>query len=159
MKNIFISLSIVILMIGCSQQSILEMNLQQSESFLEQNLLNPSIIEIEPGLQYLILESPEGNSSRPTLSDIITADFHGTLMDGTVFWSSIDIGEPLTIKLSQLIPGCQKLISRMQEGDFWRVFIHPDLAYGEEGRPTIPPNSALIFDIKLHTIVQSSDAK
>ena len=146
-------------MLGCSQQSNLEMNLQQSESFLEQNLLNSSIIEIEPGLQYLILESPEGNSSRPTLSDIITADFHGTLMDGTVFWSSIDIGEPLTIKLSQLIPGCQKLISRMQEGDFWRVFIHPDLAYGEEGRPTIPPNYALIFDIKLHAIVQSSDAK
>jgi FKBP-type peptidyl-prolyl cis-trans isomerase len=158
MKNIFISLPVVILMLGCSQQSNLEMNLQQSESFLEQNLLNSSIIEIEPGLQYLILDSPEGNSSRPTISDIITADFHGTLMDGTVFWSSIDIGEPLTIQLSQLIPGCQKLISRMQEGDFWRVFIHPDLAYGEEGRPTIPPNSALIFDIKLHAIMQSSDA-
>ena len=159
MKNIFISLSIVILMLGCSQQSNLEMNLQQSESFLEQNLLNSSIIEIEPGLQYLILESPQGDSSRPTLSDTITADFHGTLMDGTVFWSSIDIGEPLTIQLSQLIPGCQKLISRMQEGDFWRVFIHPDLAYGEEGRPTIPPNSALIFDIKLHAIMQRYDAK
>ena len=159
MKNIFIILSIVILILGCSQQSNLEMNLQQSESFLEQNLLNSSIIEIEPGLQYLILDSPEGNSSRPTLSDIITADFHGTLMDGTVFWSSIDIGEPLTIQLSQLIPGCQKLISRMQVGDFWRVFIHPDLAYGEEGRPTIPPNSALIFDIELHEIMQSSDAK
>ena len=159
MKNIFISLSIVILMLSCSQPSNLEMNLQQSESFLEQNLLNSSVIEIEPGLQYLILESPQGNSSSPMLSDTIIADFHGTLMDGTVFWSSIDIGEPLTIKLSQLIPGCQKLISRMQEGDFWRVFIHPDLAYGEEGRPTIPPNSALIFDIKLHAIVQSSDAK
>ena len=159
MKNIFINLSIVILMYGCSQQSNLEMNLQQSESFLEQNLLNSSVIEIEPGLQYLILESPQGNSFSPTFSDTITADFHGTLMDGTVFWSSIDIGEPLTIQLSQLIPGCQKLISRMQEGDFWRVFIHPDLAYGEEGRPTIPPNSALIFDIKLHAIMQSSDAK
>jgi len=159
MKNIFISLSIVILMLSCSQPSNLEMNLQQSESFLEQNLLNSSVIEIEPGLQYLILESSQGNSSNPTLSDTITADFHGTLMDGTVFWSSIDIGEPLTIQLSQLIPGCQKLISRMQEGDFWRVFIHPDLAYGEEGRPTIPPNSALIFDIKLHEIMQSSDAK
>ena len=94
MKNIFISLSIVILMLGCSQPSNLEMNLQQSESFLEQNLLNSSVIEIEPGLQYLILESPQGNSSSPMLSDTITADFHGTLMDGTVFWSSIDIGEP-----------------------------------------------------------------
>jgi FKBP-type peptidyl-prolyl cis-trans isomerase len=159
MKNIFINLSIIILISGCNQQSNLEINLQQSESFLEQNLLNSSVIEIESGLQYLILESAEGNSSRPRLSDTITADFHGTLMDGTVFWSSIDIGEPLTIQLSQLIPGCQKLISRMQEGDFWRVFIHPDLAYGEEGRPTIPPNSALMFDIKLHAISQNADAK
>ena len=94
-------------------------------------------------------------SISPNLSDIITADFHGTLIDGSVFWSSIENGEPLKIQLSQLIPGCQKLISRMQEGDFWRVFIHPDLAYGEEGRPTIPPNSMLIFDIKLHDIMQN----
>ena len=135
------------------------MNLQQSELFLEQNLLKPEVIEIEPGLQYMVLESLQSNASRPILSDIITADFHGTLMDGSVFWSSIDIGEPLTIQLSQLIPGCQKVISLMQEGDFWRVFIHPSMAYGEEGRPTIPPNSALTFDIKLHAIKQSSDAK
>ena len=159
MKNIFISISIVILMLGCSQPSNLEMNLQQSESFLEQNLLNSSVIEIEPGLQYLILESPQGNSSSPMLSDTITADFHGTLMDGSVFWSSVELGEPLTIQLAQLIPGCQKIISMMQEGDFWRVFIHPDMAYGEAGRPTIPPNSALTFDIKLHAVEESQFAK
>ncbi|MDO7709740.1 MAG: FKBP-type peptidyl-prolyl cis-trans isomerase, partial [Gammaproteobacteria bacterium] len=107
----------------------------------------------------VVLESSQENMPTPKLSDIITADFHGTLMDGSIFWSSIEIGEPLTIQLSQLIPGCQKLISRMREGDFWRVFIHPDMAYGEEGRPTIPPNSALIFDIKLHAIQQNPRAK
>ena len=125
------------------------MNLQQSELFLEQNLLKSEVIEIEPGLQYMVLESSQNNLSRPELSDTITADFHGTLMDGSVFWSSIDIGEPLTIQLSQLIPGCQKAISLMQEGDFWRVFIHPSMAYGDEGRPGIPSNSILIFDIEL----------
>jgi FKBP-type peptidyl-prolyl cis-trans isomerase len=114
------------------------------------------VVEIEPGLQYMILESSQSDAFSPTLEDIITADFHGTLMDGSVFWSSIEIGEPLTIQLSQLIPGCQKVISLMQEGDFWRVFIHPDLAYGKEGRPTIPPNSVLIFDIKLHAIAQET---
>ena len=62
------------------------------------------------------------------------------------------MGEPLIIQLSQLIPGCQKVISKMKAGDFWRVFIHPDLAYGEEGRPTIPSNSLLTFDIKLISI-------
>ena len=152
MKNILILLTTIILISACSKPLNIEMNLQQSELFLEQNLLKSEVIEIEPGLQYMVLESSQNNLSRPELSDTITADFHGTLMDGSVFWSSIDIGEPLTIQLSQLIPGCQKAISLMQEGDFWRVFIHPSMAYGEEGRPTIPPNSALTFDIKLHAI-------
>ena len=154
MKNIFIFLTILIFISACTQPSNLEINLEQSELFLTKNLLNSKVVEIEPGLQYVILESSQNNTSKPKLEDIITADFHGTLMDGTVFWSSIEIGEPLTIQLSQLIPGCQKLISHMQEGDFWRVFIHPDLAYGEEGRPTIPPNAVLTFDIKLHNINQ-----
>ena len=101
-----------------------------------------------------MLKSFENSSPHPKSSDTITADFHGTLIDGSVFWSSIEIGKPLTIQLSQLIPGCQKIISLMQEGDFWRVYIHPDLAYGKEGRPTIPPNSVLTFDIQLHDIEQ-----
>tara|TARA_B100000579_G_C22782572_1_gene830119 strand:- start:828 stop:1301 length:474 start_codon:yes stop_codon:yes gene_type:complete len=157
MKNLFIFLSIVIFISACSKSSNIEITLQQSELFLEQNLSKSEVIEIEPGLQYMVLESSQSNSSRPILSDIITADFHGTLIDGSIFWSSIDIGEPLTIQLAQLIPGCQKLISLMQEGDFWRVFIHPNMAYGEEGRPEIPPNSLLIFDIKLHKISSNNE--
>ena len=156
MKHLYIFLTIVIFISACSKSSNTEINLQQSELFLGQNLSNPKVLEIEPGLQYMILESSQSNASRPKLEDIITADFHGTLMDGSVFWSSIEIGEPLTIQLSQLIPGCQKVISLMQEGDFWRVFIHPDLAYGKEGRPTIPPNSVLTFDIKLYAIEQET---
>ena len=156
MKNIFIFLTIVIFISACSKSSNLEINLEQSELFLANNLLNSKVVEIEPGLQYMILESSQSNTSKPKLEDTISADFHGTLMDGSVFWSSIEIGEPLTIQLSQLIPGCQKVISLMQEGDFWSVFIHPDLAYGKEGRPTIPPNSVLTFDIKLHAIEQET---
>jgi FKBP-type peptidyl-prolyl cis-trans isomerase len=156
MKNLFIFFTIVIFISACSKSLNIEINLQQSELFLTENLLNSKVVEIEPGLQYMILESSHSDTSSPKLEDIITADFHGTLMDDSVFWSSIEIGEPLTIQLSQLIPGCQKVISLMQEGDFWRVFIHPDLAYGKEGRPTIPPNSVLIFDIKLHAIAQET---
>ena len=154
MKNLFIFFTLVIFISACSKSSNIEINLLQSELFLEQNLSKSEVVEIEPGLQYMILESSQSDASSPKLEDIITADFHGTLMDGSVFWSSIEIGEPLTIQLSQLIPGCQKVISLMQEGDFWRVFIHPDLAYGKEGRPTIPPNSVLTFDIKLHAVEQ-----
>jgi FKBP-type peptidyl-prolyl cis-trans isomerase len=155
MYNKYLCSGLIFFLLSCAQEPDLQIYLQQSEIFLENNLLNSSVIEIEPGLQYIVLESSQENTSTPKLSDIITADFHGTLMDGSIFWSSIEIGEPLTIQLSKLIPGCQKLISRMEEGDFWRVFIHPDMAYGEEGRPTIPPNSALIFDIKLHAIKQT----
>ncbi len=160
MKNFsLVSIIFTLIISACSQAPDFEANLNQAEAFLEKNLLNNDVIEVEPGLQYMVLESFEDSSLHPNLSDTITADFHGTLIDGSVFWSSIEIGEPLTIQLSQLIPGCQKLISLMQEGDFWRGFIHPDLAYGEEGRPTIPPNAALIFDIKLHAIMQNPNAK
>ena len=137
---------------ACGQESVLKVNLEKSERFLEANLLNTNVIEIEPGLQYKVLESSVDGSISPNLSDIITADFHGTLIDGSVFWSSIEIGEPLNIQLSQLIPGCQKAIALMRVGETWTVFIHPDLAYGEDGRPSIPSNSLLIFDISLLAI-------
>ncbi|MDB3947873.1 FKBP-type peptidyl-prolyl cis-trans isomerase [Gammaproteobacteria bacterium] len=149
MKNIYLYLGLFILIASCSQDSNLETNLQQSEIFLLNNSTKDGVISLEDGLQYVVIESGDINASPPDLSDTITAHFHGILMDGTVFWSSVERGEPLTIQLSQLIPGCQKVISKMRTGDLWRVFIHPSLAYGEEGRPTIPPNSTLTFDIEL----------
>jgi FKBP-type peptidyl-prolyl cis-trans isomerase len=155
MKNLFLFFPLFFLM-ACSQdnENNSRENLIQAEKFLVSNLNNTSVVEIEAGLQYIVLES-SGSSRVPNLDSTITADFHGTLIDGSVFWSSIDNGEPLTIVLSQLIPGCQKAISMMSEGDSWRVFIHPNLAYGEEGRPGIPSNSALTFDITLQAVRES----
>jgi peptidylprolyl isomerase len=152
MSKIYFYLGLFLLIASCSQESDLQLNLQQSETFLLNNLTNDQIILIEEGLQYSIIQSGDTNTIPPALSETITAHFHGTLMDGTVFWSSVEMDDPLTIQLSQLIQGCQKAISQMREGDIWRVFIHPDLAYGEEGRPTIPPNSTLIFEIELINI-------
>jgi FKBP-type peptidyl-prolyl cis-trans isomerase len=117
--------------------------------FFIDNLKNAEVNEVEPGLQYIVLSSDDKNSESPKLTDTITAHFHGTLTDGTVFWSSVDTNEPLTVKLSGLITGCQKIISLMKKGDKWRVFIDPSMAYGDEGRPGIPSNSILIFDIEL----------
>ena len=152
MSKIYFYLGLFLFIASCSQESDLQLNLQQSETFLLNNLTNDQVILIEEGLQYSIIQSGDNNTISPALSETITAHFHGTLMDGTVFWSSVEMGDPLTIQLSQLIQGCQKAISQMREGDIWRVFIHPDLAYGEEGRPTIPPNSTLIFEIELINI-------
>ena len=127
-------------------------NMQEAELFLDSNLANDGVIEVESGLQYLVMNSGDASTPTPLLSDTITAHFHGTLLDGTVFWSSVDMNEPLTIKPSQLNQGCQKILPLMRVGDKWKVFIHPDMAYGEEGRPTIPSNSVLIFDLELLAI-------
>lgn len=152
MKNIYLYLGLFLLVASCSLESKTLTNLQQSERFLLENATKGDVVSIEEGLQYSVMQSGDADSLPPALSEIITAHFHGTLMDETVFWSSVEMGDPLTIQLSQLIQGCQKVISKMRVGDMWRVFIHPDLAYGEEGRPTIPPNSTLIFDIELINI-------
>jgi FKBP-type peptidyl-prolyl cis-trans isomerase len=103
-------------------------------------------------LHYAVLQAGDTNSKSPELSDTITAHFHGTLIDGTVFWSSVELGEPLTVQLSGLIEGCQKIISMMKLNDKWRVYIDPSMAYGDEGRPGIPSNSILVFDIELLAI-------
>ena len=119
MKNVLTILALM-LILSCYQDNESMNNLIESEKFLNSNLTNRGVIEIEPGLQYLVLQSSQ-SGKQPNLDNTITADFHGTLIDGTVFWSSIDLGEPLTIVLSQLIPGCQKAMSRMKEGDSWRT--------------------------------------
>ena len=132
---------------GCVQDSP---NIQQIENlqFFIDNQKNDQVIEIEPGLQYLVIDSGDPMSDPPKLNQTISAHFHGTLTNGEIFWSSLD-SEPLKIELSKLIIGCQKAISLMRKGDKWIVYIDPTMAYGEEGRPGIPSNSILIFEIEL----------
>ena len=151
MKNIFLIFVSVLLILSCSEDDNSLNNLMESEDFLKNNLRNPGVFEIEAGLQYEKLKT-SGSGISPSLEDVINADFHGTLLDSSVFWSSIENGDPLVITLSQLIPGCQKAISLMEVGDSWKLFIHPDLAYGTAGRPGIPSNSLLIFEVSLHSI-------
>jgi FKBP-type peptidyl-prolyl cis-trans isomerase len=150
MRNIFLVISTLVV-ISCSGGDDNLNNLVESDNFLKDNLSNPGVFEIEAGLQYEKLKT-SGSGISPSLKDVIKADFHGTLLDGSVFWSSIENGEPLVVTLAQLIPGCQKAISLMEVGDSWKLFIHPHLAYGTEGRPGIPSNSLLIFEVSLHSI-------
>ena len=146
MKKLLILFSFFIIS-GCVQDSP---NIQQIENlqFFIDNQKNDQVIEIEPGLQYLVIDSGDPMSNTPALNQTISAHFHGTLTNGEVFWSSLD-SEPLKIELSKLIIGCQKAISLMRKGDKWIVYIDPTMAYGEEGRPGIPSNSILIFEIEL----------
>ena len=150
MKKLLI-FCIVFFMYGCNHDSP---NIQQIENmqFFIDNKKNDQIVEVEPGLQYMIINEGDAIGQSPKLNQTISAHFHGTLTSGDVFWTSIE-GEPLTIELSKLIIGCQKIISLMKKGDKWKVFIDPTMAYGEEGRPGIPSNSILIFEIELIEII------
>ena len=147
MKKI-IQLSVLLFLVGCNQDSL---NIQQigNMQFFIDNESKGGINVVESGLQYSILSSGDQSSKSPELTDTITAHFHGTLTDGSVFWSSVEANEPLQVQLSRLIIGCQKIISLMKVNDKWRVYIDPSMAYGDEGRPGIPSNSILIFDIEL----------
>ena len=150
MKKLLI-IPIVFLLTSCVQESPNVKQIENLKFFIE-NQTNEGINAVEKGLHYAVLQAGEGNSKSPELSDTITAHFHGTLVDGTVFWSSVELGEPLTVQLSGLIEGCQKIISMMKLNDKWRVYIDPSMAYGDEGRPGIPSNSILVFDIELLAI-------
>ena len=149
MKNLLI-LSSLFILISCAQDSP---NVQQigNMQFFIDNKKNVEVFEIEPGLQYSVINQGDASGSNPELNQTITAHFHGTLTNGEIFWSSLDT-EPLEIELSKLIIGCQKAISLMKKGDKWMVYIDPTMAYGEEGRPGIPSNSILIFEIELLAI-------
>jgi FKBP-type peptidyl-prolyl cis-trans isomerase len=144
----FLTLMSLLVIVGCVQDSPNVKQIANLKFFIE-NQEQEGINVVEKGLHYAVLNYGDMNSKSPELSDTITAHFHGTLTDGTVFWSSVDSNEPLTIELSKLIEGCQKIISLMKINDKWRVYIDPSMAYGDEGRPGIPSNSILIFDIEL----------
>jgi FKBP-type peptidyl-prolyl cis-trans isomerase len=147
MTRVFV-ISILFFLAGCVQDSP---NVKQISNlkFFAENQGFEGINVIEKGLHYAVLENGDSNTKSPQLSDTITAHFHGTLTDGTIFWSSVESNKPLTVQLSDLIEGCQKVISLMKKNDKWRVYIDPSMAYGDEGRPGIPSNSILIFDIEL----------
>ena len=148
MKRFFTLVMSLTVLTGCVQDSPNVKQIANMKFFIE-NQAQEGINVIEQGLHYAVLNSGDINSKSPELSDTITAHFHGTLTDGTVFWSSVESNEPLTIQLSGLIEGCQKAISLMKVNDKWRVYIDPSMAYGDEGRPGIPSNSILVFDIEL----------
>ena len=131
-------------------QAALNSNLEASETFLAQNSTKDGVVVLASGLQYLPLASGDAGASSPTVQDSVLAHYHGTLVDGTVFDSSVDRGEPATFGLSQVIPGWTEALQLMKVGDKWRLFIPPSLAYGEQSpTPAIPPNSTLIFDVEL----------
>ncbi len=123
-------------------------NLTLGREFLAENAKNDSVQVTKSGLQYMVLK--EGNGVKPDSTDQVTVHYTGRLIDGKVFDSSVERGEPATFALNQVIPGWTEGLQLMSEGSKYRLFIPSELAYGEKGAGSdILPNSALIFDVEL----------
>ena len=121
---------------------------EAGEKYLAENSKNEGVVTLPSGLQYKVLR--EGNGRKPKATDEVVCHYEGFLVDGTVFDSSFQRGEPATFPLNQVITGWTEGLQLMQEGAKYRFFIPYRLGYGEGGAGTlIPPFSALIFDVEL----------
>lgn len=126
---------------------------EAGEAFLAQNKTKDGVVTTESGLQYEIIT--EGSGAKPGLEDKVTTNYHGTLMDGTVFDSSVDRGEPVSFQVNGVIPGWTEALQLMSVGSKWKLYIPSELAYGERGAGgAIGPNEALIFEVELISIDQ-----
>ena len=123
-------------------------NKEAGEKFLAENAKKEGVVTLPSGLQYQVLV--EGSGKKPLATDRVQCHYEGTLIDGTIFDSSIKRGEPAVFGVNQVIRGWVEALQLMQEGAKWRLYIPYDMAYGEHGAgEMIPPYSALVFDVEL----------
>lgn len=135
------------------QREKLEINKKAGEEFLNINKGRTGVVELPSGLQYQVLK--QGTGEKPKATDKVKCHYHGTLINGTVFDSSVDRGTPAVFGVNQVIPGWVEALQLMPVGSKWRLFIPSQLAYGEHGAgEMIEPNSTLIFDVELLDIVK-----
>jgi FKBP-type peptidyl-prolyl cis-trans isomerase FklB len=122
---------------------------EEGEQFLAENKSKAGVSETATGLQYEVIT--EGNGKKPAANDTVKVHYHGTLIDGTVFDSSVSRGEPATFGVHQVIKGWTEALQLMNEGAKYRLYIPQDLAYGANPHPggAIKPYQALIFDVEL----------
>src|ERR1051326_3912306 len=130
------------------RKQLSEKNKLEGEKFLAENKTKPGVITLPSGLQYKILA--EGSGESPKSNDVVTANYRGTLIDGTEFDSSDKNGQPLVRPANMLIKGWTEALQLMKPGAKWQLFVPPDLAYGERGAGAqVGPNATLIFDMEL----------
>lgn len=124
-------------------------NLEKGQAFLAKNKKAKGVTTTASGLQYQVIKAADKKAAKPTATDNVKVHYSGTLIDGTVFDSSIERGTPAEFNVSGVIKGWTEALQLMGKGAKWKIFIPAELAYGERGAGSIPPNSALIFDVEL----------
>ena len=125
-----------------------EGNIATGKKFLDENRTKPGVKELPDGLQYMVMT--EGTGAMPVPTDTVIVHYHGTLIDGTVFDSSVEKGKPIEYPIGGFIQGWQEALQMMKVGSKWKLFVPPGLAYGERGSgQKVPGNSTLIFEMEL----------
>ncbi len=130
------------------KQKLVEKRLIKNKVFMAKNAEKEGVLVTPSGIQYEILEEGHGKVS-PKPTDKVLTHYHGTLIDGTVFDSSVERNQPIDFPVSNVIQGWQEMLQMMKVGDKYRVFIPPHLAYGSRPQGKIPGNSVLIFEMEL----------
>jgi FKBP-type peptidyl-prolyl cis-trans isomerase FklB len=126
-------------------------NLKAGQEFLEANKSKPGVTSLSSGLQYEVIT--EGQGAMPRATNTVTCHYHGTLIDGTVFDSSVKRGQPASFPLNRVISGWTEGLQLMRVGSKWRFFIPPELGYGDrQVSAQIGPNSTLVFEVELLAI-------
>jgi FKBP-type peptidyl-prolyl cis-trans isomerase FklB len=134
------------------QEERKELNRKAGEEFLNINKQKAGVVTLPSGLQYEILQT--GTGKKPKATDTVSCHYHGTLINGDVFDSSVERNQPASFGVSQVIQGWVEALQLMPVGSKWRLFIPPHLAYGEHGAGEhIGPNATLIFDVELLDIL------
>ena len=123
-------------------------NIEKGKAFLAENAKKEGIVTLPSGLQYEVIT--EGNGKKPSATDRVKCHYEGTLIDGTLFDSSIKRGQPAVFGVNQVIRGWVEALQLMSEGSKWRLFIPSELGYGaQQAGEMIPPHSTLIFEVEL----------
>lgn len=126
---------------------------KEGQSFLDSNKTKPGVVTLPSGLQYKILK--EGTGAKPGAGDRVKVHYHGSLLNGKVFDSSVERGEPVDLGVSEVIPGWTEALQLMPVGSKWQLFIPSDLGYGDAGAGAdILPGSTLIFDVELLEVLK-----
>lgn len=127
---------------------------KKGEDFLKENAKKEGVKVTDSGLQYEVVEAGDADAPKPSLQDQVTVHYTGTLVDGKVFDSSVERGQPATFPLNGVIQGWQEGLQLMPKGSKYRLYIPANLGYGDQGTGAIPPNSVLIFDVELLDIAK-----
>lgn len=133
-----------------AMKKVADANKQEGEAFLAENKKKEGVVTMPSGLQYKIIK--EGNGKKPVEADTVECRYRGTFINGTEFDSTNRTGKPAIFKVTGIIPGWREALKLMPVGSKWRLFIPPQLAYGERGSGPIGPNATLIFELELLSI-------